>query len=1490
MRLHRRLARASLRTLVWSALLVALGVVALLRTALGHQVVLNWLVDQVDGRVSGRVQVESLRSAGILRGARLVGVELRTPQGETFLTADSLEVSYNLRGLISGDLAFRRIRTWGVEMELAWSEGVEGSTLDRWMAPPRPRPPGAEPGSGPTLRFEDVRIMDGVFRIRRPSGGDPGGMVRILPDGGGTLALDLYLDSLRVPELVVAPGTSGGTTVELESASGRLHVLREAIPIRDLSADIRVAQGRLDGAVHRLELPQGTASGDVVVNLPRDSATVVTLDLAVRDLDGAELAWLAPAAPPFRGDTRLLGRIDRDGSSRWQVRDFRARWAGSTVTGNGGVRVRNGTSLDGMEIRFQDLPVAALAKYAEVTDGKPGVLSGNLRLSGTLDRLGVLGRVGHRSEDGALSTADLTGTVIRETDEARLSEMEIFLSPLDYPSLDPWIPGLPVAGSGTASIRLNGSPASGLRFETDLTQRGSLGGASHVLARGSVRLDPAGWRVDVQGDASPFELLALRDRRPDLPVQGAVSGSFRVSGRADSLGIRVDVRDGNGRADLRGTLDATDLTRPVSAEGAVEAFRLGAFLVPLGDRTVLTGDFRGVLEGRGVAMNGEGTVRIASSTLSGVPVDSILLRTRVGGGDLVLDTARASVGGFRVDGGGRLPLPEADRPAGVLSLSFASDSLMGLRPALLGTVVHARDTLQALDREILLLSGIDPDTLPLLADVTLTGSVRGTVELQGALDDFQGTADVSVLGFSYGETFVERAILALEGRNLPGDAAVLQLSLDTDSLHALDRDLARSRVRASLTRTGARAIAELVRNDREDYRIGGGVAVDGGTYRVDLDQADFRFDTLTYSLTSPARLAWNDSVLVVDDLQMVRSGPGGVRLWARGTLPQQGEVDFTAGASGVPLERITQVLQTEELALSGAVDLDLRVSGVARDPRIAGRFRGTGLAVGKVDADSALVTMDYASQVASLDVSAWRQGSEVLRGEGTVPVDLSLQRGVDRTLDRTMDFRARLDQMDVAPVLSLLEDLESVEGTLTGDFTVQGTLEDPRMEGHVTLSDAAWTVGALGVRQREVNGTFTLTENRTVAVNARATSGGRLDLSGEVFLSPLTNPGLDLLLRFQGFQAVDRRDVTGAISGDLRVDGSYTRPRVTGSLTVDQGVLFLEEFQRAVGVVDLTDPLFLGLVERETVAVPVNRPLLTGIRNPFLDSLRVQVDVSVPRDTWLRSSEMNVEIGGELDLTYDRPRRDLVLVGELLARRGQYNLLGRSFEVEGGTVSFIGIPGINPSLDIRAVAPIRRQEGGTLDIQAAVQGSLVDPRVTLSTEEAGLAQSDLVSYLIFGRPSSDITGTAAGTSAQLTSTAGATLASAGLGTLAAQLGALAAQGTSYIDYLSVSQVGDLGLAGGGVASSFSSTQVEVGWYFGGGDVFGVLVLRPLSGLGGTTPSPIGGARLEWQSSDQYHLEAFVEDRFLRRGAFGLSELGVGRSYSLGLALFREWGY
>jgi translocation and assembly module TamB len=482
-----------------------------------------------------------------------------------------------------------------------------------------------------------------------------------------------------------------------------------------------------------------------------------------------------------------------------------------------------------------------------------------------------------------------------------------------------------------------------------------------------------------------------------------------------------------------------------------------------------------------------------------------------------------------------------------------------------------------------------------------------------------------------------------------------------------------------------------------------------------------------------------------------------------------------------------------------------------------------------------------------------------------------------------VDLVLSVDSLPAATLLAMLEPLEDVEGILDGQMEFRGPPRDLRPSGALRLSGGALSLPEIGLRPRGIEAEFTVEPDGVVRVTAEARSAGTAHVEGTVDLSDLTDPGFDLQIDASGFQAVDRRDLEARIGGTVNLAGSYTRPRITGSVRVEQGEMFLEEFARTAEVVDLTDPAFFDVVDTTLVAV---RPVLEAAQNPFLQNLRVDVDLGIQRDFWLRSREMNVEILGDLIVAFDRARTEILLVGTLEANRGNYVAFGRQFQVRGGTVEFVGTPGVNPSLNIEAVNRLRREGGEPLDIVASVQGTLMNPRISLTSDaQPPIAQSDLISYLIFGRPAYAL---GSGETSVLEGAAGAGV-SAVTGTIATQLSQVLARqiGLDFFTITQAQQTDGAGLAPS-LGGTFAGTQIEVGQYLRE-NLFLALVLRPLRGIGGTQAN-LPGARLEWRFSDTWTMEGFVEDRFGRQGVISFGEAGLRVSRIFGVELYREWGY
>jgi translocation and assembly module TamB len=530
--------------------------------------------------------------------------------------------------------------------------------------------------------------------------------------------------------------------------------------------------------------------------------------------------------------------------------------------------------------------------------------------------------------------------------------------------------------------------------------------------------------------------------------------------------------------------------------------------------------------------------------------------------------------------------------------------------------------------------------------------------------------------------------------------------------------------------------------------------------------------------------------------------------------------------------------------------------------------------------------LDYRGRRLAVDLDALQGGRRVLTMNGTIPAVVNFREPAMRLPDEEIDLSVVAESLPAAFVAGIFRDLTDVQGTVAGTFSIGGTLDRPSPSGSLTLQSAAWTIEPIGVRHDNVTGGLTLRPDGTVEVNALARADGMAHMTGTVRLAPLRNPTFDLQVALDNFRAVERRDVVGNVSGVVRLTGTFDRPLIEGlapageGLRVESGVLYLEEAVRAASVVDLADPRFAEFVDLSLLETQV----IVESQNPFMQNLRVNVDLAVAQDTWLRSTEMNVEIAGDLRVSYDRATLNVVLTGVLAARRGDYSVLGRRFQVQQGQVEFFGTPGINPNLDIQADTRVRMQNGEQLDITARVAGTLTQPRVTLSSEEAAISQSDLVSYLLFGRPSYEL---ASGQQETLRGAAGSFVGSYAVGTVVTRVGSALAQQWG-LDYFAITEVGTE-LAFGSVTQA----QVEFGQYLRQ-DLFLVLALQPAKLVGSTFASsnPFGtiGVRLEYRPSERYTLETFFEDRFLRSRGIGFQDVALNSQKILGLFLFTEWGY
>ncbi|MBI4531391.1 MAG: translocation/assembly module TamB, partial [Candidatus Latescibacteria bacterium] len=224
-------------------------------------------------------------------------------------------------------------------------------------------------------------------------------------------------------------------------------------------------------------------------------------------------------------------------------------------------------------------------------------------------------------------------------------------------------------------------------------------------------------------------------------------------------------------------------------------------------------------------------------------------------------------------------------------------------------------------------------------------------------------------------------------------------------------------------------------------------------------------------------------------------------------------------------------------------------------------------------------------------------------------------------------------------------------------------------------------------------------------------------VTGGAGLSGLQINRLTGKIGLKRFTLLDSEGTKGIVKGTLQLGGTLDVPTLQGGITILRAETPFPE-------------------EPETEQRPVEDPLDTFLRSPFIRRLSCAFNVEIPRNLWIRSLDVNAEVEGNIDITKDHEADNFVFFGSLRAIRGWYLYQGRSFTIERGEMTFQGGTAFDPEISIVGTRqlPGEDEQGQpiSLTVRIIVGGTINKPQVTLESDPP-LSETDIMAYLLFGR-------------------------------------------------------------------------------------------------------------------------------------------------------------
>jgi len=1380
-------------------------------------------------------------------------------------------------------------------------------------------------GWGTWIRFSNVTVLDGDLTVRAPWGPDQ----NITPAERRDVMRRALGPEERKKIIQVANGYQHESSfhringlfplVRLEDPGYRNRLIDVsalkmiAEPFRPPVADVRGLTGTVEFTGDsvwwkgvRVAFPGTRASGDGRYYINNGN---LHLKLHGDPVDPGDIRW-------------AMTRLPEGGSGKL---DFEMHWTGdksvylaqnmdvtlekSHVTGRIEATVTDTIAYRDANLRFVNLETRLLTSmFPAMKFPRPLTLTGRAAFDGGQHALRINGdvvvddRLSGRSRLVGNGVMGLANGIFTARDlHVRMLPLQMGLARAIAPSIK-----LGGALSGTATV--NGSTAAIITAQGDVThvERGEV---SRATGRAAMRVRGMPW-FDVDAQMHPLALATLGRFMPSVGLRGSASGPVRLTGAQNNLAINSQLTfpDG-GFLDLRGTMDFASRETGYNLEFNTRLFNASSVIAKAPETSITA---VGSARGRGfdpATMQAQLVADVAASTVDTVSVDRANVRVAIANGIARFDTLAVELPQGIVEAKGTFGL--APGHSGTLSYHIAIDSLSrfaGLisrdtsivrpRPGILASrvarakadssrVARATEVERAITGRVLPPTAVD--TPQSVRKNELSGSARADGVATGNIRNF------SVKGTASGSNIVARgntvgAFTAdYDWINARTPQSQVRVDAQARAVRAAGFDL--DSVGAKLTYRKPNGTFDLVVNqdNSRTYSANAAFTLDKLRSELKLNNLRLQFDTSVWASTRVASLHWGQAGVDVENLEL-RNGPAG-RIYVNGFIPKQGNANLDIAVDNLNLGDVVALLQSD-INAKGLISLNVHATGTLDNPQFKGAFGTTDLFYNGAAAGEVRGSVDYANQTLTGRAEAMRSGKQpFVIAEGTVPINLAITgvTGSRFPSNRQIALNINADSLPLELIPQFNDYVANVGGRASGSFKVGGTLNRPQLTGQFALHDGRARVLPAGIDLTQIEASIRMLGDSVVIDSVAAYSKGRMILTGGIGLGSLTEPSFDLRLRTDNARVLNNHRGNLYASANLVMVGPFKDAHVTGSVRVRDGVIYIPPSDNK-NLVGAGDPALFNVID---TAVMEDRELFPS-QSPLLANLRMDVNLRVDRDVFVRSREANVEVysDGDLGVHVNRAKRTLVLDGVLLSERGEYIFMTRRFTIKRGSATFINSTELNPTLQATGEYEVRQPNREAINIQIVVGGTLRTPNISLMSDaQPPIPQSDLLSYLAFGRSSTSLvqlegSGLTNGSGGSNVVGAGAALASkqlAGiaLGVLADEVAGSAAQslGADVFTITPADVQTDVG-------SFLRATQLEFGKYIRGHTF--VAVKSPLDPAALKRPGMqlvhrFGGLR-------GYRLETGVDTRYLMLEPTLTRDQNVATTSAFGAFLIREWRF
>jgi len=295
--------------------------------------------------------------------------------------------------------------------------------------------------------------------------------------------------------------------------------------------------------------------------------------------------------------------------------------------------------------------------------------------------------------------------------------------------------------------------------------------------------------------------------------------------------------------------------------------------------------------------------------------------------------------------------------------------------------------------------------------------------------------------------------------------------------------------------------------------------------------------------------------------------------------------------------------------------------------------------------------------------------------------------------------------------------VEETAGRLVFDVSQTGTWEKPQRIGRARLENASAYLPASGIRMKDISMDISFADDVIELESFIVHSGpGRLNGKGTIFLKDWSITSFKAHLKGERFQVVNLPELQLLANPDMTFEGTGKKIVIRGTVMLPEG--FARDRQGREVIRASEDVIMMDKPRK--ASTPMQTTIDTELSVVFGDKVRIAVE------------GLEGRLAGRVLLTGQGSDR-IFGRGTIRIVNGRFDSYGLKLDVTRGNIVLDDGPIERTSLDIMAIKTFNPGSFDQVRAGVTVTGLALQPLIKLYSEPS-MADSDILSYLLFGRP------------------------------------------------------------------------------------------------------------------------------------------------------------